>query len=121
MAPIDADTGRASALDNRIGRTSGRDRIRVAIDDLPTVVLGPKHTRDPQSNRRQLTGTADLRPVSLDLDEACEVRVCVRCDPLEAHDLAVTIESCGPTDRLRDLFPPAHEGSERISDGDVVT
>jgi hypothetical protein len=92
----------------------------VSIYDSPTVVLVTNHTADSQSNRRELVAPPDLGPVSLDLDEAGEVDICVCCNSLEANDLAVSIKRCGPGDGLRDLFPSAHERAEWVTNRDVV-
>jgi hypothetical protein len=67
----------------------------VSIHDSPAVFLTTNHTGNPQRNRGELLAAADLCAVSLDFNDARQVRGCIGCDSFEAHDLTVSIKRCG--------------------------
>ena len=104
-----------------LDRTWGGDRIGMAMDDPPLVILAAEDGRDPERHRR-LRPVLQLHPVPLDLDGVRQVRRRIVRDPLNANDrTGVGVELSGGTVQGSfDLAPAPRGRTQGVGEGHVV-
>lgn len=101
-------------------RSGCRDWVRMAVHELPFLVLDPEYARDPKIHDRHVCGAADSSAEALDFHDAGQILGFVCPDALEPYELAVPIPVRCIAGSCHDILGTTHERSERVAESDVV-
>src|SRR3989442_1426623 len=106
--------------DNRRCRTWTRNRICVAMNELPTSALQPKHAGHADSHRQHFLSTSDLTSTAFHLDDAGEVVGDVLRYEFDIGDFSVAVMRGGAGKCRFNLLPTAYVWPEGIPQGHVI-
>ena len=102
------------SLDDGLDWPRGRDRICVAVEDLPLSVFQTENRRHPKRNRGYFIGSANLGPGPFNFDNVCQVRPGIPRDSLEVDGLALPQLRNRLLHRLLNRAPASNWRAERI-------
>jgi hypothetical protein len=107
-------------LNYRLGGSSRGDRISVAVDDLPSVILSTKDRRAAKRDRSCLVAPTHLRLKAFELVDAGEFRREVLSETIEPDRSTISVVRGRAGHRVADLRPSALGRPERVRKSDVV-
>src|SRR5262249_16083935 len=97
-----------------------RDRVSMAVDDLPALLLAPVCRRYTEIEVGQLT-IADPDTPMLHVKARCQVGCGVGCDVVDLAHVTVTKPRRREVQRSRDVRPASHRRTEREGERHIIS